>query len=49
MPGVKIGPYSCIGPGMVVYEDVPARTLLMARQELVRTSWGLSDMAGECP
>ncbi len=40
LPGVKIGPYSCVGPGVIAYEDVPARTLLLARQELVRKSWG---------
>ncbi len=28
MPGVCIGPYSWIAPGMVVYRDVPSRTFL---------------------
>lgn len=40
MPGVKVGPYSCIGPGVVVYEDVPARSLLLLRQEVERKDWG---------
>jgi NDP-sugar pyrophosphorylase family protein len=40
MPGVKVGSYSCVGPGVIVYDDVPARTLLMAHQELVRKPWG---------
>ncbi|MGH2390364.1 MAG: NTP transferase domain-containing protein [Chloroflexota bacterium] len=40
LPGVKVGPYSCVGPGVIAYEDVPARTLLLARQELVRKTWG---------
>jgi len=40
LPGVKIGPYSCVGPGVIVSEDVPARTLVLARQDLVRKSWG---------
>jgi NDP-sugar pyrophosphorylase family protein len=40
LPGVKVGPYSCVGPGVIAYEDVPARTLLLAQQELVRKSWG---------
>ncbi len=40
MPGVKVGSYSCIGPGAVIYEDVPSHTLLLVRQELVRKDWG---------
>jgi NDP-sugar pyrophosphorylase family protein len=40
MPGVKVGPYSCVGPGVVVYDDVPSHTLLLLRQELVRKEWG---------
>ncbi len=40
LPGVKVGPYSCVGPGVIASEDVPARTLLLARQELVRKPWG---------
>jgi bifunctional UDP-N-acetylglucosamine pyrophosphorylase/glucosamine-1-phosphate N-acetyltransferase len=40
LPGVKVGPYSCVGPGVVAAEDVPARTLLLVRQELVRKTWG---------
>jgi NDP-sugar pyrophosphorylase family protein len=40
MPGVKVGPYSCVGPGVIAAEDVPARTLLLVRQEVVRKSWG---------
>jgi bifunctional UDP-N-acetylglucosamine pyrophosphorylase/glucosamine-1-phosphate N-acetyltransferase len=40
LPGVKVGPYSCVGPGVIAYEDVPARTLVLARQELVHKSWG---------
>jgi bifunctional UDP-N-acetylglucosamine pyrophosphorylase/glucosamine-1-phosphate N-acetyltransferase len=40
MPGVKVGPYSCLGPGLVVYEDVPARSLLLVKQEVIRKEWG---------
>jgi UDP-N-acetylglucosamine diphosphorylase / glucose-1-phosphate thymidylyltransferase / UDP-N-acetylgalactosamine diphosphorylase / glucosamine-1-phosphate N-acetyltransferase / galactosamine-1-phosphate N-acetyltransferase len=40
LPGVKVGPYSCVGPGVIAYEDVPARTLVLARQELVHKIWG---------
>ncbi len=40
MPGVKVGAYSCIGPGVVLYDDVPDRSLVMVKQELERRSWG---------
>jgi NDP-sugar pyrophosphorylase family protein len=40
MPGCKIGPYSCVGPGVILYEDLPSRTLVLAKQELVRRPWG---------
>jgi len=40
LPGVKVGPYSCVGPGVIASEDVPARTLVLAQQTLVRKSWG---------
>lgn len=40
MPGVKVGAYSCIGPGVVLYDDVPDRSLVLVKQELERRSWG---------
>lgn len=40
MPGCKIGCYSIIGPGVVLYEDLPPRTLVLVKQELVRKEWG---------
>lgn len=40
MPGVKIGAYSCVGAGIIVYEDVPSRTLLLLKQETVTRPWG---------
>ncbi len=40
MPGVKIGAYSCVGPGVIQYEDVPHKALVLAKQELVHKPWG---------
>ncbi len=40
MPGVKVGAYSCVGAGVILYEDLPSRQLVLARQELVRRPWG---------
>jgi bifunctional UDP-N-acetylglucosamine pyrophosphorylase/glucosamine-1-phosphate N-acetyltransferase len=40
MPGVKIGFYSCVGGGAVVYDDVPERTMLLPKQEHVLKAWG---------
>ncbi len=40
MPGVKIGSYSCVGAGIVVYEDIPSRKLVLLKQELVYRDWG---------
>lgn len=40
MPGVRVGPSSFIGPGMVVYEDVPAGQVVFARQSVARKSIG---------
>ncbi len=40
MPGVKVGAYSCVGPGVVLYEDLPSRELVTVKQELVRRPWG---------
>jgi NDP-sugar pyrophosphorylase family protein len=40
MPGVKVGVYSCVGPGVILYVDLPDRKLVMARQELSIREWG---------
>ena len=40
MPGAKIGAYSCVGAGVVVYEDVPSRKLVLQKQELATRDWG---------
>ncbi|MBC7263655.1 MAG: NTP transferase domain-containing protein [Chloroflexi bacterium] len=40
MPGSKVGAYSAIGPGVVVNGDVPERSLLLLKQEVIRKDWG---------
>lgn len=40
MPGVKVGSYCCVGPGVVLYEDLPHRSLVLVRQNLERRDWG---------
>ncbi len=40
MPGVKIGPYSVIGAGVILNEDVPNNSLIYVKQELIRKKWG---------
>jgi bifunctional UDP-N-acetylglucosamine pyrophosphorylase/glucosamine-1-phosphate N-acetyltransferase len=40
MPGVKVGAYSCVGPGVILYDDVEHGTLVLAKQEQVRKPWG---------
>jgi bifunctional UDP-N-acetylglucosamine pyrophosphorylase/glucosamine-1-phosphate N-acetyltransferase len=40
MPGVKVGAYCCVGPGVVLYDDLPHRTLVLVRQDLERREWG---------
>lgn len=39
-PGIKIGAYSCVGAGIVVYEDVPSRKLRLLKQEIIEKDWG---------
>ena len=39
-PGRRIGPYSIIGAGTLLNEDVPNNTLIYPKQELVKKSWG---------
>lgn len=39
-PGRKIGPYSCVGPGVVVDRDVPPRTLVTSTQTWQQQPWG---------
>ncbi|HEY3283198.1 MAG TPA: NTP transferase domain-containing protein [Armatimonadota bacterium] len=40
MPGVKVGIYSCVGPGVLLKEDLPNRTLVQVHQELETKPWG---------
>ena len=40
MPGRRIGVYACLGPGVVAYEDIPDRELVLVKQELERRPWG---------
>ena len=40
MPGCKIGVYSCVGPGVVLTQDLPSRTMVLVKQELVTKPWG---------
>ena len=39
-PGVKLGAYSCVGPGAILTDDVDSGTLVEVKQELVEHSWG---------
>jgi bifunctional UDP-N-acetylglucosamine pyrophosphorylase/glucosamine-1-phosphate N-acetyltransferase len=40
MPGRRIGAYACLGPGVVAYEDVLDRQMVLVRQELETREWG---------
>jgi UDP-N-acetylglucosamine diphosphorylase / glucose-1-phosphate thymidylyltransferase / UDP-N-acetylgalactosamine diphosphorylase / glucosamine-1-phosphate N-acetyltransferase / galactosamine-1-phosphate N-acetyltransferase len=40
MPGCRIGPYSIVGPGVVLDRDLPPRTGVRVRQELEEHPWG---------
>jgi NDP-sugar pyrophosphorylase family protein len=40
MPGCKVGPYSILGAGVVLEEDVPSRTSIRVKQTLEKHSWG---------
>jgi NDP-sugar pyrophosphorylase family protein len=40
MPGRRIGVYSCVGPGVVLYDDLPDRQAILVKQELTTKPWG---------
>lgn len=40
MPGVKVGVFSVVGPGVLLQEDVPNQTMISLKQQLVTRAWG---------
>ena len=40
MPGVRVGPYSIVGPGVILYKDLPPYKMILAKQEYVEKDWG---------
>ncbi len=40
MPGRRIGVYSIVGAGVVLYDDLPDRQVVTVKQELVTRPWG---------
>ena len=40
MPGRRVGVYACLGPGVIAYEDVPDKQLVLVKQELETRPWG---------
>lgn len=40
MPGRRIGSYSVVGAGVILYDDVPSKTMVLAKQELITKPWG---------
>jgi len=40
LPGCKVGSYSCVGPGVIAYEDIPSHTVVTVKQELITKPWG---------
>ncbi len=40
MPGKRTGVYSVVGPGVILYDDLPDRTLVTAEQTLRTRAWG---------
>ena len=39
-PGVRVGSHSCIGPGVILYDDVPDGQLVLAQQTHTVKPWG---------
>ncbi|MCB0161836.1 MAG: hypothetical protein KDD83_27045, partial [Caldilineaceae bacterium] len=40
MPGRRMGAYSVVGPGVILYDDLPDRRIVTAQQELRYGDWG---------
>ena len=40
MLGVKVGPYSVLGAGAIIQNDVPDKSLIYAKQDIVKKEWG---------
>jgi len=40
MPGCKVGAWSCVGPGVVLGDDLPNRKSIFVRQQLETKEWG---------
>ncbi len=40
MLGVRIGPYSIVGPGVILYKDLSPYKMILAKQEYVEKDWG---------
>lgn len=40
MPGVKVGPYCLLGAGTIIEQDIPDKTRVFVKQELVQKTWG---------
>ena len=40
MPGKRVGVYSVLGAGVIGYDDLPDRTMVTLKQELVTRPWG---------
>jgi UDP-N-acetylglucosamine diphosphorylase / glucose-1-phosphate thymidylyltransferase / UDP-N-acetylgalactosamine diphosphorylase / glucosamine-1-phosphate N-acetyltransferase / galactosamine-1-phosphate N-acetyltransferase len=40
LPGIRCGWNCCIGPGVILGEDLPEQKMVLARQEQVQKEWG---------
>lgn len=40
MPGAKVGPYSLVGPGVILDHDLPERTRIFVQQTHTTAPWG---------